>query len=96
MTDKKPSFWYSMLRDDDGDFCLCRFLLLLSPLFGLLTMFVYCHEFKNLAGETAAWDALIATSGVVFPVVCYVFTRLYESREWIATKAKEWTDKKES
>lgn len=89
-TKEQPPFWYSMLRDDDGDFCLSRFLLLLSPIFGLLTMCIYCYHFKNAAENTNMWDALIATSGGLLPVITYIFNRLYESREWIATQAKEW------
>lgn len=87
---QRPPFWYSMLRDDDGDFCLSRFLLLLSPIFGLLTMLFYCYHFKNAAEDTNLWDALIATSGATLPVITYIFNRLYESREWIAQQAEKW------
>lgn len=88
-----PPFWYSMLRDDDGDFCLSRFLLLLSPIFGLLTLFVYCYHFKDATAESNMWDALIATSGGYLPVITYIFNRLYESREWIANLADKWKNK---
>jgi len=90
MTNKKPEFWYSMLRDDDGDFCLCRFLLLLSPVFGLATMCIYCYFFKNAATDTNMWDAFIACSGMLGPVITFCVMRIYESREWIAEQAKKW------
>ena len=48
----------------------------------------------DIEGEVTMWEAAVRCCPALVGLVAYVFTRLYESREWIAEHASKFMKKK--
>lgn len=83
-------FFKGLFLDDVHEPCVGRFSLILGI---LLTGFTATFA-MGTAGEVSYGEAIVRSSPAIAGVVAYIFTRLYESREWLAEFAKNFAKNK--
>lgn len=82
--------WFvkGLFLDDVKEPCVGRFSLILGM---ILTTFTATFA-MGTEGEVSYGEALVRTGPAIAGLVAYIFTRLYESREWLAEKGKEFKE----
>lgn len=81
---KIKDFIYGLFLDDTNEPCMGRFALFL----GLILLPITAIWNLDTEGEISMWEAVVRTSPALTGLIAYVFTRLYECREWVAEVAK--------
>lgn len=82
-------FLTELFQDDVHEFCIGRFSLFMGLILTLFTATIY----MNTDGEVSWAEAALRASPGIIGLLAYVFTRLYESKEWCADLAKSLTKK---
>lgn len=82
---KLVSFIKGLFLDDVSEPCLGRFSLFLGM---ILTVFTATWKLETI-GDITMWEAAVRTSPALVGLVAYIFTRLYECKEFIAETAEK-------
>ena len=84
------NFVWGLFEDDVHEPCMGRFALFL----GLVLTPITAVWSLDIEGEVTMWEAAVRCCPALVGLIAYVFTRLYESREWIAEHASKFVKKK--
>lgn len=83
-------FIRELFEDDAHQICMGRFSLFL----GLLLTPITAVWSMDTVGEVTLWEAVVRTSPALVGLIAYVFTRLFEAKEFIAETAQKVIKKK--
>lgn len=83
-------FIKGLFLDDVNEPCIARFSLFLGL---LLTPFTAIWSMDTV-GEVTLWEAVARTSPALVGLIAYIFTRLFEAKEFIAETAQKVIKKK--
>lgn len=82
-------FLTELFQDDVHEFCIGRFSLFMGLILTAFTATIY----MDAEGEFTWAEAALRASPGIIGLLAYVFTRLYESKEWCADLAKSLSNK---
>ena len=74
-----------MFQDDVGEICIGRFSLFLGM---ILTVFTATVD-MDIEGEMSWAEAALRASPAIIGLIAYIFTRLYECKEFISDTAEK-------
>ena len=78
-------FIRELFEDDTKQICMGRFSLFLGL---TLTPFTAIW-FMGADGEVSLWEAVVRTSPALVGLIAYIFTRLFECKEFLAETAEK-------
>lgn len=78
-------FIRQLFEDDTKQICMGRFSLFLGL---ILTPFTAIW-FMDADGEVSLWEAVVRTSPALVGLIAYIFTRLFECKEFLAETAEK-------
>ena len=79
------TFFRQMFQDDVKEICVGRFSLFLGL---ILTVFTATVD-MDIEGEMSWAEAALRASPGIIGLIAYIFTRLYESKEFIAETSEK-------
>lgn len=83
-------FFTEIFQDDVKEFCVGRFSLIL----GMILTVVTGVWSIDTVGDITMWEAIVRCSPGLIGLIAYVFTRLFEAKEFIADTAQKVIKKK--